>query len=285
MGLVALAALCVAGFALLFRFFERFHVPLLPAITINYAVAFACGSIIAPARMASTAHPLLIGASCLGTLFVLIFFVTGLSAQQAGAVRTTIAGRMSLVLTITGAVLLFDERLDLLRSIGIVVALVGLLLTATGPTERGSTRSAWGLPLLLFVCSGVADISVTYVQRTYTTPRTVDGFPTLCFAVSTVVSAVLLVIRDGPRALFQPRSWIGGIALGVVNYASLLFLVRALNIDGIQASLVFPLMNILAILFATIAGLVVLRERLSAVQWCGIGCCIGAMMVFLVATP
>ena len=132
MGLVTLAALCVAGFAILFRLFERYEVPMLPAIAINYAVAFVCGMIVAPPSPATSSGSLLLAAAGLGALFVSIFSVTGLSAQQAGAARTTIAGRMSLVLTISGAVILFDERIDMRTVIGIIIALVGLVLTAAG---------------------------------------------------------------------------------------------------------------------------------------------------------
>lgn len=285
MGLVVLAALCVAGFAILFRLFERFQVPLLPAITINYATAFVCGMFVAPPDWTATSGPVLLAAGGLGALFVVIFSVTGLSAQRAGAARTTIAGRMSLVLTIGGAVLLFDERLASLTVIGILIALIGLALTAIGPSEQRVGRTVWLLPLLLFVCSGAADISVTYVQRRLTTPLTADGFPTLCFTASALVSLLLLLARKGMGALGNGRTWIGGLALGTVNYASLLLLMRALGSGGLQASLVFPLMNILAILFATIAGLSLFRERLSVLQWCGIGCCIGAMLLFLSTAP
>ena len=285
MGLVTLAALCVAGFAILFRLFERYEVPMLPAIAINYAVAFVCGMIVAPPSPATSSGSLLLAAAGLGALFVSIFSVTGLSAQQAGAARTTIAGRMSLVLTISGAVILFDERIDMRTVIGIIIALVGLVLTAAGPSEQRTGRAVWFLPLLLFVCSGAADISVTYVQRVLTTPVTADSFPTSCFAASTIVSLVLLLLREGSKELLNMRTWVGGIALGMVNYASLLVLMRALGVGGLQASLVFPLMNILAILFATIAGLTLFRERLSLMQWCGICCCIGAMLLFLSSSP
>lgn len=281
MGLVVLAASCVAGFAILFRLFERFAVPLTPAITINYAVAFCCGVAVAPPRMDASSGSLSLAAAGLGALFVLIFSVTGLSAQLAGAARTTIAGRMSLVITVSGAVILFDERLDTASVIGIILALVGLVLTAAVKTEQHTGRAGWALPLLLFAVSGAADTSLTYVQRVLTTPLTADGFPTLCFAASALLSVILLLIRGEVKTLRHRRVWLGGIALGVVNYASLLFLLRALGAEGLQASLVFPLMNILAILFATTAGVSFFRERLSTIQWCGIGCCIGAMLLFL----
>ena len=73
MGLVTLAALCVAGFAILFRLFERYEVPMLPAIAINYAVAFVCGMIVAPPSPATSSGSLLLAAAGLGALFVSIW--------------------------------------------------------------------------------------------------------------------------------------------------------------------------------------------------------------------
>ncbi|MBP7515484.1 MAG: DMT family transporter, partial [Flavobacteriales bacterium] len=124
-----LTALCVAAFAVIFRYFERYDVPLFPAITINYAVAFACGLVLHPPWSGGDISLLWMPSALLGVLFVSIFSLQGLSAQLAGAARTTIAGRMSLVLTVLGIVLLFHERIAVLSIIGIVVALVGLLLT------------------------------------------------------------------------------------------------------------------------------------------------------------
>ena len=63
MALVILAALCVAAFAVIFRYFERYNVPLLPAIAINYSVAFLCGLLVAPPWQAPDVEPLLLPAS------------------------------------------------------------------------------------------------------------------------------------------------------------------------------------------------------------------------------
>src|SRR6188768_3906641 len=129
MGLVILAALCVAAFAVIFRYFERYDVPLFPAIAVNYFVAFCCGLVFAPPWRPGDVSLLWMPSALLGGLFVTIFSLTGLSAQRAGAARTTIAGRMSLVLTVLGIVILFHERITMLQIIGIAVALIGLLLT------------------------------------------------------------------------------------------------------------------------------------------------------------
>lgn len=280
MGLVILAALCVAGFALIFRLFERYGVPLLPAIAINYTVAFCCGLLIAPPWNVEGTTSLLIPAGLLGALFVLIFSLSGLSAQRAGAARTTIAGRMSLVLTIASAVILFDERVGPLRWLGIAIALVGLILVSVTKDEYTSERS-WLLPLAIFLGSGAADIAVTFTQRTLTTAANAEAFPTLCFASSSVVSVVLLFARREQSALQHARTWVGGIALGLVNYASLLLLVRALGSGDLPASAIFPLMNIFAILFATGCAILFFRERLSIRQWCGIALCVASLLLIM----
>ncbi|MBL7951550.1 MAG: hypothetical protein JNM62_07510 [Flavobacteriales bacterium] len=280
---MSLAALCVAGFAITFRLFERYDVPLLPAITVNYATSVACGFLIAPPDLSRDLTTLGPAAMLLGALFVLIFTLSGLSAQRAGSARTTIAGRMSLVLTIAGTVIIFHERIGGTTLLGIGLALVGLVLSSMTDVEQGARRS-WALPLSIFLCSGAADISITVIQRTLTTTENSSSFPTLCFAASTCVSIVLLLIRREHRALRYLRTWLGGAALGVLNYASLLFLVQALEAGEYPATEIFPMMNILAILFATTIGITFFRERLSVRQWSGIALCISSLVLIMSAS-
>lgn len=280
MGLVIFAALCVAGFAVIFRLFVRFGVALFPAITINYAVAFACGLSLHPPWNVGDISLLWLPSALLGVLFVSIFSLQGLSAQRAGAARTTIAGRMSLVLTVLGIVLLFHERITVLSISGIVIALVGLFLTVASGDTRANKRS-WMLPLLIFFGCGAADVIVNAVQRVRTTSLNEAAFTTMCFGGASTVSSIVLAVRGQRAALTHRRTWIGGIALGIVNYASLLFLVLALGEGALPASSIFPLMNIAAILFATIAGVTLFNERLSVRQWIGIGCCVTALALIM----
>ena len=280
MGLVILTALCVAAFAVIFRYFERYDVPLFPAITINYAVAFACGLVLHPPWSVGDISLLWMPSALLGVLFVSIFSLQGLSAQLAGAARTTIAGRMSLVLTVLGIVLLFHERIAVLSIIGIVVALVGLLLT-TASSDSEEDKRSWMLPLLIFLGCGAADIIVNAAQRVRTTSLNEAAFTTMSFGGASTVSAIVLAVRGPSAALSHRRTWIGGIVLGIVNYASLLLLVLALGEGALPASSIFPLMNIAAILFATIAGITLFKERLSVRQWVGIGCCITALVLVM----
>ena len=48
------------------------------------------------------------------------------------------------------------------------------------------------------------------------------------------------------------------------------------------AGTIFPLMNIGAILFGTLGAMLFFRERLSVVQWIGIGLCVVALMLIMI---
>lgn len=284
MGLVMLAALCVAAFAVLFRSFDRYQVPLFPAIAVNYLIAFCCGLVFHPPWGVGDVSLLWTPGALLGALFVTIFSLTGLSAQRAGAARTTIAGRMSLVITVMVAVRVFHEHLSPLAWAGIALALIGLVLS-TAPAHDGRQERSWVLPVLIFLGSGAADVLVNAAQRVRTTSLNEAAFTTICFGAASAFSAIVLVARGGVPALRDRRTWIGGTVLGAVNYASLLFLVLALGAGTMPASSIFPLMNIAAILFATAAGMLLFKERLSLRQWIGVATCVIALALIMRTSP
>ncbi|MBK6830799.1 MAG: DMT family transporter [Flavobacteriales bacterium] len=283
MVLVILAALCVAGFAITFKYFERFAVPLQAAITVNYLVAFVCGLIMHPPWNAGDTSALWLPSAGLGCLFVAVFSLTGVSAQRAGAARTTIAGRMSLMLTVVATAFIFKEHVSLGTWIGIALSLAGLILTMQRSEHRSGNRS-WLLPLIIFLGSGLCDIGVTVAQRSFTTGTTEAAFTTLCFGAAFASSMVLLFLRKTGEELRSSRAWIGGTALGTINYASLFLLVSALGQGAMPASTIFPLMNIGAILFSTFAAILLFREDPSGRQWVGVIVCVLALSIIMGTT-
>lgn len=280
MGMVILSALCMAAFAIIFRLFQRAEIPLLPGVTVNYATAFLCGLATMGSVDVASATALLLPASMIGILFVTIFLLVGISAQRSGVARTTLAGRMSLVLTIAGSMMLFHEQPGPVALAGIGVALAGLVLTSVSNGPDGVSRS-WSMPLLIFVGSGIVDIGITLVQRRMTTAATAPLFPLLCFAAATCASSAMLALRRQQGALLHVRTWLGGALLGAVNHVSLVALMKALGDGRYGATVVFPLMNILAIMFATAGGIILFRERISGRQWLGLVLCVCSLVMIM----
>jgi drug/metabolite transporter (DMT)-like permease len=282
MALVMLAALSMALLFLLFKAFDRRRVPLLPAIVINYFTACAWGVGITRPWETGIPQQLLLPALGLGVLFIAIFYLTGLSAQRAGVAATSVASKMSLVLTVLFAVVVFGDRPSVLGWLGIALALVAVPLASFTKGAPGA-RGVWLLPLMLFLGNAAIDIGLNGVQRELLTPPTEALFPTLVFAVAGSIGIVAIIAQRALPSFADPRAIIGGALLGSINYASLFFILGALARSGYAPSSLFPLMNIGVILFSTALGLIVLRDRISLKQWMGIALGVIALALIVLA--
>jgi drug/metabolite transporter (DMT)-like permease len=255
-------------------------VPLLPAIVINYFTACAWGVGITQPWAIGIPQPLLLPALGMGALFIALFYLTGLSAQRAGIAATSVASKMSLVLTVLFAVLVLGDRPSPTGWLGIGLALVAVPLasfTAGAPGARG----VWLLPLLLFLGNAAIDIGLNSVQRALLTAETEALFPTLVFGVAGSIGVAALGARRALPSLGEPRAIIGGVILGSINYASLYFILAALARSGFAPSSLFPLMNIGVILFSTALGMLALRDRVERRQWLGIALAVAALASIL----
>lgn len=280
MALVTAAAFFMASLFLLFKAFERRGVPLLPAIVFNYYVAFLCGVVVAPPWQAGDLSPLMLPSAALGLLFISIFYLTGISSQRAGIAATTVASKMSLVLTVLFAVYLYGDRPNIAGWSGIVLALVGVAL-ASWVRSSGQAQGQWLLPTTLFIGNALIDISINWVQRMHLTADTEAVFPTIVFACAGMIGTLWLLVTKEGAAFAMPSVWLGGSVLGIMNYAALYFVVRALSSSGMPSSSVYPLMNIVVILFGTAASILLFKERPRPIQYLGLACAVLALVLIL----
>ena len=284
MALVIAAAFFMAVLFVLFKVFERRRIALLPAIVLNYYAAFLCGSMVSPPWQAEVPGGLWIPSLALGILFITIFYLTGLSSQRAGIAATAVASKMSLVLTVLFAVLVYGETPGAAGWTGIALALVGVVMSSW-VKHRGAVRGAWMLPTILFLGNAFIDITINWVQRVLLSPALEAVFPTLVFGVAGVLGTAW-VWRGRERGAFaHPSTWVGGIVLGVMNYAALYFVVQALAHGGMESSSVYPLINILVILIGTVLSALLFRERPRRVQLTGIAVSVLALFLLLASKP
>lgn len=280
MALVAAAAVLMAMLFLLFKVFDRRNVPLLPAIAVNYVVAVLAGLFFSPPWRAGDLSSLWLPAIGLGIFFVINFYFTGLSTQRAGVAATTVASRMSLVLTVIAAVVIYNEEPGLLGWLGIAFAIAGVAL-ASLVKDPGSLRGAWKLPVLIFFGNAVIDITINWMQRARLDASNEAVFPTMTFMSAAVVSVAFALQREGSTTFKRTSVWVGGTVLGLVNYAALVMIVKALSKGGFPASSFYPLMNVGVILIGTMASMILFRERLGSMQVVGIALAIVALVLIL----
>ena len=275
MSFLLAAALCSVLVSVLLKLARRLAVDVGQAIAWNYVVAAALSAwVFAPAPAALHAAmgtwPALLG---LGVLLPTIFLALAGSVRHAGIVRSEVAQRLSLLLSLLAAFALFGEALSGPKLIGIALGLLALaaLVWRPAPTagEAIATATArWGYPLLVFVGFGVIDVLFKRVAQT--------GVPLgaallAMFALALAVSLVLQGWRLARGATrLDVRSLAAGALLGLLNFGNILCYLRAHQALPGQPALVFAGMNLGVVGLGALAGLVVFRERLSRFNLAGL---------------
>jgi len=101
--------------------------------------------------------------------------------------------------------------------------------------------------------------------------------PTI-FAVAGALGILIIIIRAfSGKGLPGLRSLIGGLALGIPNYGSIVFLVFALDSGQFDASEFWPLNNMSVVALSALLAYIIFKERLTVINWIGIGVSIAAI--------
>ncbi len=269
--------LCSTLISLIFKWFGRFGVQNLPAIAVNYWVCVACGTLYGGANVFDAdllAAPWLPVAFVLGFLFIGGFNLNALCVQRAGIAVTSVVQRMSILLSVSFAVIYYREQLGPAQVLGVVLGLAAVILSVRLPahlssSDTGSRKAVWRLPLAVFVVAGAIESLLTVAQKSFAAGADAQFSSTLFLWAGTLGTLVLLLqtLRGELRVTY--RDLLGGILLGVPNFFSIQLILVALY-GGLDASTVFPVLNVATILLSTLLALLLFRERLSAKQWAGV---------------
>jgi len=264
----------------IFKLFKHYQVNTFHAIIINYFVAFSFGFLMSNSKMSPTevtSSAWFIGSIFLGLLFILIFNIMGITAQRSGVAVTSVATKMSVVIPVVFGLIVYNESAGFLKITGIVLALVAVYLASVKSKEGFKWRNII-FPILLFLGSGVIDTSLKYMETTYVTDEQFSIFSTTIFGFAGLFGVIFFLIKRNQKILW--RSILGGIALGIPNYFSIMFLLKALSSEGLESSMVFTVNNVSIVMLSTLVGLIAFREKLLPKNWVGIGLAI--VSIFLV---
>jgi len=145
--------------------------------------------------------------------------------------------------------------------------LVAVFLTSIKQKDDTVLTQSIYLPLLLFFGSGIIDTSVNHFAPDGNIPL----FLTVIFAVAGSIGIVISVYRVlQHKAKFKIKAIPFGLALGVVNYGSMYFLLKALRIDGFESSNIFTINNVAIVGVSALVGLILFKEHISKQNWLGI---------------
>jgi drug/metabolite transporter (DMT)-like permease len=271
-----LSILCSTLIFIIFKCFDKFKINTLQAIVVNYyaAATFGLLNYDAPISVSEiTNSNWFLGALFLGVLFIVIFNVMALTAQKNGLSVASVASKMSVAIPIIFGLYAYNESLNLQKTIGIILALVAVYLASVKASNSEKIQfKNLILPILLFLGSGTIDTTIKYLETNYVAENGIPLFSATIFSISGLIGITLLVIKTikKPQKLsYKPL--IGGAILGIVNYYSIVMLLKALQMNGFESSTIFTVNNVGIVMLSTLIGLLFFKEKLIRKNWIGIG--------------
>ena len=268
----------------IFKLFGRYKINTLQAIVINYITASITG-VLSYEGPINTQEIIdakwFIGALALGFLFITVFNLMALTAQRNGLSVASVASKMSVIIPVVFGLYAYSESMGLQKIIGIILALIAVYFTAVKPKSSFNMRRGLMLPFLLFLGSGIIDAAIKYLETTYVAPNGIPIFSATIFCCAALIGILILCIKAIQGAFkFDKKSIIGGLTLGVINYYSIYFLLKALQFEGLESSTIFTVNNVTIVMASTLFGLVLFKEQISKKNWLGITLAI--ISIFLV---
>ena len=69
---------------------------------------------------------------------------------------------------------------------------------------------------------------------------------------------------------FPLKAFVAGSILGIVNYFSIYYLLKALNHESLESSTIFTVNNVAIVMVSTLLGLIIFKESITKTNWSGI---------------
>lgn len=276
MSYLLLTIICSTCLMLVFKYLDHLDVKTFPVIVINYLVCTIIGFSLESQQFSITtsiSQPWFPFAIFIGLMFITVFYLVGLSTRLNGVTPATVAFKLSVVVPVAAAFVLYGDAVSFLKITGILLALVAIYLTSK--TEEHVKSGAGGilkfLPVFIFIGSGIVDATINYTQTNYLVGISYNSFLIFLFGTATTLGSIALIfnIMRGKNTLHL-KTIGAGILLGVPNYGSLYFMIKTLEFSGMESSAIWPVNNIGIITLSSFSAFFLFKERISRVNILGI---------------
>ena len=210
-----------------------------------------------------------------GFFYILSLLLFQNSVKQNGVVLSSIFMKLGIMMPLIISIILFKEMPDAIQITGFVIAIVAIILInlkekavdditknaennlKKAERESGKKNSAKiGLIFVLLGC-GTAD-GMSKIYQELGTKRFEELFLVLTFVVAFILSILLVIIK---KQKFTKNEFIYGALLGVPNYFSARFLLKALG--EIPAVVAYPTFSVGTIAVVTLTGIFAFKEKLT----------------------
>lgn len=277
-----LCIVCTGGIFLVFRYFKSYGVNTPMAIVINYAVAAGLGWSLAggvDAMEMAVEQPWFYTTVIMGAGFLFLFNMIAYCTRELGVTVASLSAKLSLIIPSTAFMLLDpSDNLSLGKIVAFSLAIAAIVLTSM--KEEKTKEVKWWLlvvPAIIFLGSGGID----FVFGIYSEASPLM-FTSVPFTVAFLMGICIRVLPSQRHAIAL-KDVLGGVALGLINFGSLYYLLGAYENSGVDKSAVIPSLNIGVIIFSTVAAIILFHEKPSVKTKLGLALGLISISIFLFA--
>ena len=267
----------------IFKVFALRNINKLAAIVVNYFVCFVLGFLLSKDKNIGQhyAEPWFHYCLLLGAFFVVIFFFMAHTTEKLGISVNAVSSKMSVVIPLLLAFVLFDEFFDLILAIGLLFALASIYLVSVKKELKINKHFAI-FPLVVFLGSGLIDTSLKLLQNNYASTVSLSAISYSIFLGAFLSGTLVWFVRFSlGKQKVSHRNVIAGICLGIPNYFSILFLLSALESFNTNSAFVFSLNNVGVVLISTAVSVFAFHEKLTIKnKW---GLALAVLSIFMIS--
>lgn len=276
---------CSVAVSILLKIARSKHIDVTQAIAFNYVMAGALTVVLLrpdPMSLLNPSTPYWV-VLALGVLLPSIFLVMAKAVQQAGIVLSDAAQRLSLVIPLIAAVIIFGETIQGSKLLGVTLGLSALICLSVGSQKQKTNSTATPqtalhpFSWLLGVWLGFGVIDVLFKQLS----KSGAGFSSSLLVTFILAGTLLFSWLFLRGTQWQQRSIFAGLFLGLLNFGNIYFYIRAHQQFPENPTLVFSTMNIGVITLGTLVGAGFFKEKLNRFSILGIALALSAIIALI----
>lgn len=275
---VLIAIFCSVIVSINLKLLKRYYTDDYQAIVFNYpTAAILCFLFFKPDLLLNHSSDKWSLFILIALLLISIFYFISKSIATSGIVLTAIAQRLSLIVPVLSAFLVFGETLNNFKIIGLILGFAAIY--ASKPEGKFSIRNvvSW-YPVIVFVGTGILDVLFNLITQFNNISFTTSLF--WIFIIASLIGFIsLATLILTKKSQFQLKAMFAGIVLGVFNFGSIYFYIKALALESTRPSVIFSSLDIGVIAFGSLAGLILFKEKLSNLNKTGLVIAIIAIVV------
>lgn len=278
---LTMAVLCSVAVSVLLKILRQKQIDIRQTIVAGYPVAFLLTWFLLKPDLGAIntlggAWGIIIA---LGVILPTVFILLGRAIEAVGMVATDAAQRLSLIIPIVAAFLLFGEVLTGARVFGLALGFLALGALVYRPQQGSINKTAKNTPLWLvgvWAGYGIVDILFKQVAKQGT------AFPLTLFVSFGLAGLLLFIYLLVTHVRWQGEALVAGLVLGALNMGNIYAYVRAHQVLSESPSIVFTGMNVGVIAVATVIGVGVFKETLNRMNIIGLLlaiCCVAVLFL------